>query len=307
VKPAYPFVLIVGATATGKSHLALQLAEETCGCILNMDSLQVYRRLDIGTAKPSKADQSRVPHFLFDVVDPGATLTAGDYRRLALDVLAAEIPKGPVFGVGGSGFYVQALEKGMFNVDKPRPEVEARLREQVAQHGPQWAYEELQRVDPESAARLHPHDTYRVTRALVIVRDSGRKLSELRSDFQAQPLPYAMVKMGMSCPRETLLSRVAARVDAMLAAGWLDEVELLVREGWSDWAPLQSVGYRECLQFLNGELPKEQLKSRIVEKTMQLAKRQRTWFQRDAEINWLNPESAEIEARARLTQLGALA
>jgi tRNA dimethylallyltransferase len=302
VKPLHPFVLIVGPTASGKSALALDLALKFKAGILNCDSLQTYKRLDIGTAKPTPEERNQAPHFLFDVLAPGEVLTAGDFRRLAMEVLERELPKQMIFGVGGSGFYIQALEKGMFDVPKPKVEVERVVREEIEEKGKEWAYNELKKLDPEYAEDINPNDTYRIGRALIIIRDSGKKVSELRRQFARTRFPFPLLKLGLAPEKEELLPRIEARTAAMLKAGFLDEVKALMQAGWADWAPLQSVGYRECRLVLDGELAPEKLGVTIVEKTMQLAKKQKTWFKRDSEIHWLDamnplPEAQDLIAK----------
>ncbi len=293
-----PFVLLVGPTASGKSSLGLHLAEKFGGGILNCDSLQTYRRLDVGTAKPTWSERQRAPHFLFDILGPGEVLTAGDFRRMALNVLEQELPKRVVFGVGGSGFYIQALEKGMFALDKPKAEIDRGVRRDLERNGLAALYEELRRGDPEYAEDLNPNDSYRIVRAVVILRDSGRKVSELREQFarETKAFPFPLLKLGLAPTREWLLPRIEARTDQMLKMGFLKEVEKLVAEGWSEWPPMQSVGYKECLSVIRGELPRERLAQTISEKTIQLAKKQRTWFKRDKEIHWLDPENPILQA-----------
>jgi len=298
---AKPLVLIVGPTGSGKSSLALELAQRFKGAILNCDSLQTYKRLDIGTAKPTKQEQKQVPHFLFDVMEPGEVLTAGDYRRLALTQLERELPERIVFGVGGSGFYIQALEKGMFDVPKPRPEVERQVREDAARLGLAHMFTELTRLDPEYADRISPNDFYRILRALII-RDSGKTVSGVRQDFQVEEFPFPLLKMGISMVREELLPRVQARAASMLSNGLLDEVRGLIRDGYRDWPALQSVGYHECLAYLDGKIPESKLQPLIVEKTMQLAKKQRTWFKRDSQIHWLSQADIISEAEGILAR-----
>ncbi|HMN68413.1 MAG TPA: tRNA (adenosine(37)-N6)-dimethylallyltransferase MiaA [Bdellovibrionales bacterium] len=295
-----PFVLLVGPTAAGKSALGLKLARHFGAGILNCDSVQAYRRLDIGTAKPTPAEQAMAPHFLFGTRSPGESLTAGDYRKEALAVLNREIPKRMMIGVGGSGFYVQALEKGMFDIDKPDPEIERQVRGELEENGLAWVYDRLRGLDPETAASLSPNDAYRITRALIVVRGGGEKLSALKKRFKPAPFPYPLLKLGLTLGREDLRPRVRARTETMLKAGLLEEARRLVEEGFENWAPLQSVGYKECLQVLRGELGEDKLADQISEKTLQLAKKQRTWFQRDPGIHWLHPETALEEAVARI-------
>jgi tRNA dimethylallyltransferase len=280
----------------------LTLAKHFHGAILNCDSLQTYQRLDIGTAKPPAEERLLVPHFLFDVVAPPNVLTAGDFRRLALEVLARELPKGPVFGVGGSGFYIQALEKGMFDVPKPKIEVERFVRRRLEEHGLAFMYAELLELDPEYGEGLSPHDAYRITRALIMIHDSGKKVSDVRRTFEAEAFPYPLLKLGLAPTREELLPRVEKRVEQMMADGFLKEVEGLMADGLSAWPPLQSVGYKECVQFLNAEIEEKRLVPLIVEKTMQLAKKQKTWFKRDTGIHWLHPSDAVESARQAVAE-----
>ena len=298
-----PLIFVVGPTASGKSALGLELARAFGGSILNTDSLQVYRRLDIGTAKPSVAERRIVPHFLFDCMDPGQSLTAGDYRRLALSVLEAELPRAPVIAVGGSGFYIQALEKGMFEVPKPDPALEAAVRAQVKELGPEWAWSELNARDPSRAAELNVNDHYRVTRALIILQSSGGKsMSELQHEFEPVPPPWPILKIGLDPDRATLKTRVTKRTERMLRSGLVEEVRALVAEGFGDWPALSSVGYRECQRYLKGEIREHELAGLITLKTMQLAKKQRTWFRRDAEINWFADETDFAAAKRLVAQ-----
>ena len=292
----HPVIFVVGPTACGKSQLALELAQHFSGAILNCDSLQVYKRLDIGTAKPTQDERQKIPHYLFDVLDPGDVLTAGDYRRLALTELQARLPERMIFAVGGSGFYIQALEKGMFEVDKPTPEIEHKVREQLAANGLENLYAELKTLDPESAEDISPNDSYRIVRALVVLHDSGRKMSDLKKQFQPEKLPFPYLKLGLNLNRETLLPRVTERTRKMLDSGLLQEVERLLRDGYEAWPALHSVGYKECVDHLRGRLSLEQLAPKIIEKTMQLAKKQRTWFKRDQDIQWLKPENPVQQA-----------
>lgn len=283
-----PVIFVVGPTGVGKSHFALEAAKALKGVILNCDSVQTYKDLDIGTAKPSLEERSQLPHFLFDAVEAGSVLTAGDFRRLALSILESELPKHPVFAVGGSGFYIQALDKGMFEIEKIEAQKEAAIRASLEKKSEQDLYQELKTVDPESAEDLNPNDSYRIQRALMIYHGLGRKLSELKKNFRPQKLPYPVVKIGFSMDRVKLRERIETRAKAMLDAGLIDEVKALVERGLRDWPLLQSVGYKQVLQFLDGELAENELLPEIALRTMQLSKRQMTWFQRDKDIQWFD-------------------
>jgi tRNA dimethylallyltransferase len=289
----HPLVFVVGATGVGKSQWAFESAQKTGGVILNCDSLQTYQELDIGTAKPSMELRAALPHFLFDIIPPGNVLTAGDFRRTALSILESELPKHPVFAVGGSGFYIQALEKGMFEIDKVDPQIEESVRAEFERLGSEKFFTELQKMDPETAAILNPNDSYRVQRAMVVFRGHGKKLSDLKKQFKQQTLPYALIKVGLRQSRERLRSKIILRTQQMLQDGFIDEVRGLIAKGFGSWSMLQSVGYKQIQMFLNGELTEAQLPDEIVLRTMQLAKRQMTWFQRDKEINWFNIDDAK--------------
>jgi len=293
-----PVIFVVGPTGVGKSGFALEAAKAVNGVILNCDSVQTYKDLDIGTAKPSKEEQSQVPHFLFDAVQPGEVLTAGDFRRLALPVLAAQIPKHPVFAVGGSGFYIQALDKGMFEIEKVESEKEAAIRKQLEERPLKDLYQELEKVDPESADDLNPNDSYRIQRALIIFHGLGRKLSELKKEFQPQKLPYPVIKIGFTMERKKLRERIELRAKQMLEAGLIEEVKALVEKGYKDWPLLQSVGYKQVLQYFDGELSESELSSEITLRTVQLSKRQMTWFQRDKEIQWFDLSQPGVRKEA---------
>lgn len=283
-----PIIFVVGPTGVGKSGFALEAAKTLNGVILNCDSVQTYRELDIGTAKPSKEERLQVPHFLFDAVGPGEVLTAGDFRRLALPILEAQLPNHPVFAVGGSGFYIQALDKGMFEIEKVDPKKEEELRKQLEARSQKDLYQELEKLDPGSAEELNPNDSYRIQRALIIYHGLGRRLSDLKKEFRPQKLPYPIIKIGFTMERQKLRERIEKRAKQMLEAGLIDEVKSLVEKGFKDWPLLQSVGYKQVLQYLNGELSESELLPEITLRTVQLSKRQMTWFQRDKEIQWFD-------------------
>lgn len=287
----HPLIFVVGPTAVGKSKWALRVAPKVHGAIINCDSVQMYQGLDIGAAKPTLEERAICPHFLFDAIPTGGSLTAGDFRRLALDVLEEQTRSRPVFGVGGSGFYIQALEKGMFEVGKIDPEIESAVRRDLRDKGVEFLYEELQATDPETAEGINPNDHYRIHRAIAVIRGTQRRLSDLKREFKPQALPFPVLKIGFRMDRQVLRERVTARTRGMLESGLMDEVRGLWEQGHRFWPPLQSVGYRECVLCLRGLLAPQELEKTIIEKTMQLAKRQQTWFQRDRQIQWFDAES----------------
>lgn len=300
MKKNKPVIFVVGATASGKSEWALNLAQQHQGVILNCDSIQLYQKVDIGSAKPTKNELSLVPHFLFDYVAPPEEMTAGNYTR---DFYACieTLPEGrPVFVVGGTGFYFMAIEKGMYPVTQVSNEIKKQVELEVqTEGGIAILFKELADKDPEYAAKIHISDHYRLGRAIELIRSQGKSVTEIQREFAgAQPeFPYPLLKMGPRWDREVLRQRIYLRSEKMIKNGLLAEVQALVKEGLEAWAPMNSVGYKECVQVLNGEISHEQLLEKISLHTAQLAKRQRTWFQRDKDIHWFDGAAGYGEAR----------
>jgi tRNA dimethylallyltransferase len=287
---ANSITFIIGPTASGKTQLALELAQSQNGIIINGDSLQVFKKMDIGTAKPSIAERQSRPHFLFDIVDVGQEFTAGEYRRAALKVIEENIAKHNVFIVGGSGFYLQALEKGMFDVEAIPAEVVAEVEALQAERGNEFLHEVLKKNDPQSAAAIHVNDSYRLVRAVSVVTHTGKSWSQMKQDFKDKTESlldhYNVKKIGLQVDRETLRQRVEKRATMMLEQGLVAEVQALLALTSEAWAPLQSVGYKEVLRFLKGEIAEPELVPLITQSTMRLAKKQMTWFKRDPAVIW---------------------
>ncbi len=283
---------VIGPTASGKSSWALSEALSTGGAIVNADSVQVYSHLHIGAAKPSAEDLKKVPHYLYGIASPIERFTAGDYRRAALDIIEKKINTQPLFFVGGSGFYIQALEKGMFDVAPISLEILNRVEEMKLQNR---LFEELKSRDMAAATKIGRTDPYRLQRALELVISEGRPLQQIKAEFEAKNEPlkskYKIRKIGIRLDREILRKRVVVRTEAMIKQGLIEEVESLIKLRFQDTKALRSVGYKEVLAFLSGQLKRDQLLGEIVTSTMQLAKRQMTWFKRDREIEWLSPYS----------------
>ncbi len=300
-KSKRPVVFVVGPTASGKSALALEWALQWGGGIFNADSLQIYQKLDIGTAKPSLAERQSCPHFLFDIAEVGSHWSVGDYCRRAWPELEPWRAQRPAFVVGGSGFYIQGLQKGLFPVQPLSEEVKAQLEELKAL-GNQALRARLEELDPEYAQSLSPQDFYRLERGLAVVLNEGRPMSQIRADFQKQPpaLTGPSFQLGLHWPREILRQRAEQRLEEMLRQGWLEEVQSLLAEGWGGWPPLKSVGYAQCVSYLKGEIKSlQEAKTLIVTATLQLAKKQMTWFKRDRQIFWVDASSSEAMAKAR--------
>jgi tRNA dimethylallyltransferase len=279
----------VGPTASGKSALALRLAEERGGEIVSCDSLQVYRGLDIGSAKPTAEERARVRHHLIDVRDPDESFSAADYARLAREALADIRARGrlPIVA-GGTGLYLRALLLGLFEGPSRDEALRARLESMAARFGDARLHRVLRRVDPSAAARIHPTDRLRIVRGLEVYRATGRPMSE-QQRAGAEPLRGFRVRVaGLLPPREELRLRVEARTREMFERGLVDEVRRLRAAGYpADLRPLRAIGYRQALAVLDGRLSEGEARRSIETETLQYAKRQRTWFRHQSgEVHW---------------------
>lgn len=285
-------LFIVGPTAAGKSNFALKVCEQLNYSIVNCDSLQFYSDLKIGTASPSNEDFLKSPHYLFGIAKSGEVFTAGEFIR-HFEALRKNV-KSKSNGfliVGGSGFYIQALETGMLEIETLTDEMKHKVSFLNT-----WSLDEkiktLKEVDPESLNYIHIHDEYRIHRALEVYFSQGKKMSDVKRNPSLSSHP----KVGLYLHREELLSRVKLRVDHMLQSGLIDEVQSLIDQGLSEWKPLQSVGYKEVLLFLNQKISFEEMKSLIQKNTMNLAKRQMTWFRSDPSVVWFHSETEHTKA-----------
>ncbi|HVN87360.1 MAG TPA: tRNA (adenosine(37)-N6)-dimethylallyltransferase MiaA [Candidatus Binatia bacterium] len=292
-----PILAVVGPTGVGKSALALELAEQLDAEIVNADSRQVYRHLDIGSAKPSASDRARVPHHVFDVVDPDQPFDGARYRDLALAAITDIRQRGKhVLVVGGTGLYIKALRYGLF----PGPPRDVALRrhleaEEIA--APGLLHRRVSEVDPATAARLHPHDHARLIRALEVHQLTGRPISAWQREhgFRAPTVPITVI--GLTLERSELRARIAARCRAMVDAGLIEEVRTLWARGYPRTLPiLQTIGYREMGAVAAGEAPLDDALAAMTQATCQLAKRQLTWFRADPSVQWISALAAPITA-----------
>ncbi len=280
-------IFVLGATASGKSSWALEQAQKFNGSIVNIDSVQLYNGLLIGSAAPTEAEKNRVPHYLYSYVKAPAEMTAGQYLTDFYQMLEVEKPRFPIFIVGGTGFYIQALEKGMFDVEPVPIEIKNQLELELKTLGVEKLFNELREKAPET--KIHVNDHYRIVRALEIIRFTGQKakpMSENKNKF-----PYSFIKVGFDFDKTIFEERVKKRTDLMINNGLIDEVQNLLSQGLINWAPLSSVGYKECvawLQLPKGEQNVQKLSLAIQQSTMQLIKKQKTWFKRDLSILWSN-------------------
>ncbi|MDZ4676617.1 MAG: tRNA (adenosine(37)-N6)-dimethylallyltransferase MiaA [Oligoflexia bacterium] len=283
-------VSICGATATGKTAIAFQLAQKLNTEIISFDSLQIYQELNIGTAKPPPEMLNAIRHHLIDEIKPTEVFTAGDFRKQALQILKTlSDSKDFAILVGGTGFYLQALLKGMHDIPEVSTEVKHKLKADLKALGSTELYEELQISDPQYATKIHPNDTYRILRGLELIR-SGKGPTQIRNDFNPQKFPYTLVQLGLRRKKEVLKNAIEVRTNNMFEQGILNETQTLVKKYSKDLRPLQSVGYKECVMHLDGQISIKQAQDLITQNTMALAKRQSTWFKRDNTIHWFDPD-----------------
>jgi tRNA dimethylallyltransferase len=298
---ARPIPIVIGPTAVGKTDLSLAIGRALNAEIVGGDSRQVYRFLDIGTAKPSAAQRHAVPHHLIDIVNPDEPLNAARFAQLAWGCIHSIDTRGkPALVVGGSGLYIRALTDGLFAGPGANPPLRATLEAEAQALGLQALHDRLAAVDPTAACRIHPHDRVRVIRALEIYRLTGRPISQWQGQWQHPARRSGFVLIGLTRHRDDLHHRIAARTEAMLQLGLEAEVRGLLRRGYpATLPPLQSVGYGEIVGYLDGKWDLACARALIERHTWQLAKRQLTWFRRIAGVHWVSltetPETAAIQ------------
>jgi tRNA dimethylallyltransferase len=303
-----PLLALVGATATGKSALALELADELGLEIVSLDSMQVYRGMDVGTAKPTPAERARVPHACLDLVEPSERY---DVSRYVVDARAAverarAAGRGALF-VGGTGLYLKALAQGLFAGPASDPVLRAALSARARAEGRASLHAELVRLDPPSAARIHPHDEKRVVRALEVLAQTGRRLSDWQSEWgwhgRASARPELSI-VGLALPPAEHAERIRRRVETMLERGWVEEARAIRDSCGFGPTAIQALGYREVLELADGRLAPDECCTRIERLTRRFVRRQKTWFRSFPEIRWVDPLGATARAEARAVLAG---
>jgi len=286
-------VCITGHTASGKSALGMELAEALGAELLSVDSMQVYRGFDLGTAKATPAEQARVVHHGIDLVAPSETFSAGAFLTYARGIL--DRPQ-PVLAVGGTGLYLRALLHGLGPRVEADPARRAVMRA-TEEAEPGWMHRTLEAIDPVAAARLHPHDRVRLERAIEVFEQSGETISALHAQHRFGESPFEVLQFGVRWDRDELNRRIGLRVDRMLEDGLVDEVRGLLDAGVSrDATPMRAIGYPQTLRHFDGAVDRVELGAEIKAATRRFAKRQTTWFNRDPLIQWVEP-TADLASR----------
>ncbi len=292
-----PVIVLVGPTAIGKTALSLQLVERFDCEIISMDSMQVYRYMDIGTAKPTPDEQARVKHHMIDIVYPDESFDAAMYAKMARETVMKLDRRDVVsFVVGGTGFYIKALLYGLFIGPAKGGDVNVRerLKGEAAVHGAAFLHTRLSKCDPIAAENIHPNDTYRIIRALEVYEITGKSISEYHEEHRFADEPFKVLTIGLDMNREILYDRINSRVDAMIDAGLIDEVKGLLDNGYSEnLKPMQSIGYRHAVDYIKGRVSWDEALSTLKRDTRRYAKRQMTWFKADSQTVWMKPEQSK--------------
>jgi tRNA dimethylallyltransferase len=288
-------VVIAGPTASGKSSLAVELSLLVQGEIVNADSMQVYRHMDVGTAKPSPLERQMVPHHLLDVVDPDEEFNAAIYRSLAVPLIRDILSRGKVcFVVGGTGLYIKTLLGGLLQCPPADRGLREKLGDQVEKQGLETMYRRLEERDPLSAKKIHAHDKVRILRALEIIELTKKPLSALVQGHGFQDFVFQALKICLQIDREELYHRINKRSVLMVERGLIEETRSLLAKGYSaDLKPLKSLGYRHAVRYLEGRYDREEMVRQLQLDTRRYAKRQLTWFRADPSVIWLDPQRKE--------------
>lgn len=281
-------LVIVGPTGVGKTQVSLGLADILNGEIVSLDSRQVYKFMDIGTAKPTKEEMKKVAHHLIDIVDPDEKFTASDYGKKAREVIKEIIGrKKQSIVVGGTGLYLKAMIRGFFQGPGGDEKLRERLRREESEFGLNHLFERLKKVDPKAASRIHLHDSVRIIRALEVYELTGKPITALQEEGTYEPFEMCFIKIGLNLDRKKLYQRIDRRVEEMISRGFLDEVQRLKNKGYSSGLKaFKTVGYQELFSYLKGEIDFPSTVEKIKLNTRRYAKRQLTWFRKDKEIKW---------------------
>lgn len=290
-----PLIILAGPTGVGKTHVAIELAEQLNGEIIGADSMQIYRYMDIGTAKPTVEEQARIPHHLINIRNPDEEYSAADYVRDAARTIRAIYEQGKMpLLVGGTGMYIDKLLYGIFEGPGRDDVFRQEMRTLAEQEGSLTLYQKLQQVDPVTAKRLHPNDLVRIIRALEVFHLTGTPISTYQTKATVPVAQYDSCFLVLTADRESLYARINARVEQMIEVGLVDEVQELYKRGYHrKLRPMQSLGYKEIGEFLAGEYDLPSTVALIQRNTRRYAKRQLTWFRKHAAVSWVTRDMNE--------------
>ncbi|MBI2061599.1 MAG: tRNA (adenosine(37)-N6)-dimethylallyltransferase MiaA [Nitrospirae bacterium] len=303
-------IVVTGPTATGKTAIAHRLALDLDGELVNADSVQIYRHVNVGTGKPSSGLRSERSYHLLDIRNPDEPFDAQQFRRLAAEAIRSILDRGhSAIVVGGTGFYIRSLLYGLFEGAGRDPEIRARLESRLKAEGSASLYAELRVADPATAGKLHPNDSQRLVRALEVWLSTGRPISAWREDHRFAEHPFDPRLFVLQVPREELRKRIDRRVEHMLSEGWVEEVQELLNRGYDERCrPLHSIGYAQLLRVCRGDLSLEEAVSLIQKETSEFARRQTTWYRKEKGANWISPDRYDVilgEARLFLEKHGS--
>jgi len=297
-------VVIVGPTGSGKTALSLALAEQLRGEIVNCDSVALYRGFEIGTAKPGAEERARAPHHLLDIVEPTGVFTAGDYAQAARRVVAEIAARGrlPIV-VGGSGLYLRAFLQGLFAGPKRSERLRARLREITQSKGSKRLHRILARLDAAAAARIHANDEPKLIRAIEVCLGARQKITALWQRGRDPLTGFGILRIGLDPERVALYERINRRAQRMFDSGLVEETERLLERYGASAPPMQSLGYKQAVQLLRGEVDRESAIAAAQQAHRNYAKRQMTWFRREPDVHWLRGLGDEPEVQAQAIAL----
>lgn len=284
-------IVICGPTGIGKTRFAISAAGCFNGEIIGADSMQIYKHMDIGTAKPCPEELKQARHHLINFVDPKDDFDAGQYLKTADKAIEDITSRGKIpIIAGGTGLYIKALLHGLFRSEPVCEKTMLQLTQELEEKGKRHLYQRLEKCDPRAAKKIHPNDSFRLIRALEVCQTTGQRISHRQKDHSFKDLRYNSLKIGLYMDRKKLYDHINQRVDAMLDQGLLKEVTRLAENGYSfDLKPMQSIGYKHMAMFINKKVDWEEAVRLLKRDTRRYAKRQFTWFNKDKDINWLMP------------------
>jgi tRNA dimethylallyltransferase len=285
-------IVICGPTGIGKTAVGIKLAGTFGGEIISADSMQIYRHMDIGTAKPTPEELAQITHYMIDIVNPDEDYDAVQFSKQARDRITEILNRGLIpFIVGGTGLYIKSLLHGLFQSKPVDPQIRNRLNQEAEENGSGFLFERLRKIDPAAADRIHPNDSYRIIRALETIESSGKTISEYHQNHGFEDEPFNALKIGLRIDREKLYERIDQRVDLMIQTGLVEEVKKLFTMGYSaELKSMQSIGYRHVVGFLEEKLLWDECVRTLKRDTRRFAKRQFTWFGADRQNYWYEPD-----------------